>query len=197
MGFSIDLSASDKLTRSSSDEISEKEMISACLNEKSWAQKYLYEKYFPLMMGICLRYSNNQEDAKDICNEAFIKIFRNLQKYKVGTSIEGWMRRIMINTSIDFYRKSIRHRSEDLETVQYKVDDSVDLISSLSAKDILMLIQQLTPSYRAVFNLYAIEGYSHKEVAEQLGITESTSRSNLVKARAKLKELIQILFNEK
>ena len=108
-------------------------MISACLNEKSWAQKYLYEKYFPLMMGICLRYSNNQEDAKDICNEAFIKIFRNLQKYKVGTSIEGWMRRIMINTSIDFYRKSIRHRSEDLETVQYKVDDSVDLISSLSA----------------------------------------------------------------
>ena len=109
------------------------------------------------MMGVCLRYSNNGEDAKDILNEGFIKVFRYLHRYKVGTSLNGWIRRIMINTSIDFYRKSIRHRTEDLEYAVNTKSTNEDAISNYSAKEILALIQKLPPSYRAVFNLYAIE----------------------------------------
>lgn len=173
----------------------EADMIAGCLAEERWAQKQLYEKHYGKMMGICLRYSNNSEDAKDILNEGFIKAFRYLHRYQIGTSLEGWIRRIMINTSIDFYRKAIRHRTEDIEYASSAPATGEDAISSYSAKEILSVIQTLPPSYRAVFNLYAIEGFSHKEVAEQLGISESTSRSNLVKARTKLKALLQDLYN--
>ena len=177
--------------KSSSDEAT---LIAGCLAEERWAQKELYEKNYGKMMGICLRYSNNSEDAKDIINEGFIKVFRYLHRYKVGTSLEGWIRRIMINTSIDFYRKAIRHRTEDIEYAEHTTVSGEDAISSYSAKEILSLIQKLPPSYRAVFNLYAIEGYSHREVAVKLGISESTSRSNLVKARTKLKVLLKNLY---
>ena len=178
----------------SSSTSNEAKLIAGCLAEERWAQKQLYEQHYGKMMGICLRYSNNSEDAKDILNEGFIKVFRYLQRYKVGTSLDGWIRRIMINTSIDFYRKAIRHRTEDIEYASNAKATGEDAISSYSAKEILSVIQTLPPSYRAVFNLYAIEGYSHREVANQLGISESTSRSNLVKARAKLKVLLTKLY---
>lgn len=168
-------------------------LINGCLNEERWAQKELYESFYGRMMGICLRYSNNSEDARDILNEGFVKVFRYLNRYKVGTSLECWIRRIMINTSIDYYRKEMRHRTDDIENAQHKIAEEANAESSFSAKEILAVIQELPPCYRAVFNLYAIEGYSHKEVADALGITESTSRSNLVKARAKLKELLKKL----
>lgn len=174
--------------------VNEASLIAACINEERWAQKELYEKHFGKMMGICLRYSNNGEDAKDILNEGFIKVFRYLNRYQVGTSLSGWIRRIMINTSIDFYRKAIRHRTEDLDYAVNTKSTNEDPVSNCSAKEILSLIQKLPPSYRAVFNLYAIEGYSHREVAEQLGISESTSRSNLVKARIKLKQMLKNLY---
>lgn len=173
----------------------EARLIAGCLAEERWAQKQLYEKHYGKMMGICLRYSNNQEDAKDILNEGFIKVFRYLQRYKVGTSLEGWIRRIMINTSIDYYRKAIRHRTEDLEQAEQSPSIDEDPICKYSAKEILSIIQQLPPSYRMVFNLFAIEGYTHKEIAEQLDISESTSRSNLVKARTKLKALLSGLYD--
>jgi RNA polymerase sigma-70 factor (ECF subfamily) len=150
----------------------------------------LYETHYGRLLGVCLRYSNNSEDARDILNEGFVKVFRFLDRYKIGTSLDGWMRRIMINTSIDFYRKEMRHRSDDLETAQYKISEDTDIVSNYAAQEILKVIQLLPPAYRAVFNLYAVEGYSHKEVADALGITESTSRSNLVKARVKLKEML-------
>jgi RNA polymerase sigma-70 factor (ECF subfamily) len=165
-------------------------LISACLREERWAQKLLYETHYGRLLGVCLRYSNNSEDARDILNEGFVKVFRFLDRYKIGTSLDGWMRRIMINTSIDFYRKEMRHRSDDLETAQYKISEDTDIVSNYAAQEILKVIQLLPPAYRAVFNLYAVEGYSHKEVADALGITESTSRSNLVKARVKLKEML-------
>jgi RNA polymerase sigma factor (sigma-70 family) len=168
-------------------------LIGACLREERWAQKQLYETYYGRLLTVCLRYSNNSEDARDILNEGFVKVFRFLDRYKVGTSLDGWMRRIMINTSIDFYRKEMRHRSDDLEAAEYKISEDTDIASNYAAQEILKAIQLLPPAYRAVFNLYAIEGYSHKEVAEALGITESTSRSNLVKARVKLKEMLNNL----
>jgi len=168
----------------------ERDFISACVNKERWAQRKLYEEHYGKMMGVCLRYSNNREDALDILHDSFIKVFNNISKYQPGTSISAWIRRIMVNTSIDFYRKSIRRRTEDLETAYDLSSGDADAVSQCSEKEILIAIQSLSPAYRTVFNLYVIEGFPHKEIAAQLGITESTSRSNLVKARLKLKTIL-------
>lgn len=194
MAIALNISTTTSTSEDVPAHSEEAQIIMGCLAEERWAQKKLYESHYGKMMGVCLRYSNNGEDAKDILNEGFIKVFRYLHRYKIGTSLEGWIRRIMINTSIDFYRKSIRHRTEDIEYASNTKATGADAISSYSAKEILSVIQTLPPSYRAVFNLYAIEGYSHREVANQLGISESTSRSNLVKARTKLKALLTELY---
>ena len=168
----------------------ERDLIKACVRKEKWAQKLLYEEYYSKMMGVCLRYANNKEDALDILHEGFIKVFKNIAKYQPGTSLTAWIRRIMVNTSIDFYRKSIRRRTEDIQQAFDISSSDADAISQCSEKEILAAVQQLSPAYRAVFNLYVIEGFSHKEIAKQLNITESTSRSNLVKARLKLKGLL-------
>jgi RNA polymerase sigma-70 factor (ECF subfamily) len=194
MAIALNIPTTKHIAKDLQSTTTEATLIAGCLAEERWAQKQLYEQHYGKMMGICLRYSTNSEDAKDILNEGYIKVFRYLQRYKVGTSLEGWIRRIMINTSIDFYRKAIRHRTEDIEYASNTAATGEDAISKYSAKEILSVIQTLPPSYRAVFNLYAIEGYSHREVANQLGISESTSRSNLVKARAKLKVLLTKLY---
>ncbi|MEM8906838.1 MAG: sigma-70 family RNA polymerase sigma factor [Bacteroidota bacterium] len=168
----------------------EQNLITACIKRERWAQKQLYEAHYSKMMGVCLRYSNNREDALDILHEGFIKVFKNISKYQPGTSLAAWIRRIMVNTSIDFYRKSIRRRTEDIEQAYHISSSDEDAVSKCTEKEILAAVQTLSPAYRAVFNLYIIEGYSHKEIAAQLGITESTSRSNLVKARLKLKAIL-------
>jgi len=168
----------------------EKDFISACVNKERWAQKQLYEEHYSKMIGVCLRYSNNREDALDILHDGFLKVFNNISKYQPGTSISAWIRRIMVNTSIDFYRKSIRRRTEDIEKAYDLSGGGADAVSQCSEKEILIAVQTLSPAYRTVFNLYVIEGFPHKEIATQLGITESTSRSNLVKARLKLKNIL-------
>ena len=169
---------------------SEKEFIEACVRNERWAQKRLYEEHYSQMMGVCLRYARNEHDALDILQEGFIKVFRNIAKYQPGTTLAAWIRRIMVNTAIDYYRKNIRRRTEDLDTAYELKSTDADAISQCSEKEILEAVQQLTPAYRVVFNLYVIEGYSHKEIAELMDITESTSRSNLVKSRMKLRAII-------
>ena len=171
-------------------ETTEHNLIKACVRKERWAQKKLYEDHYSKMMGVCLRYSNNKDDALDILHEGFIKVFKNISKYKPGTSLNSWIRRIMVNTSIDFYRKNIRRRTEDLDQAYQVSSPHADAISQVTEKEILAAVQQLSPAYRAVFNLYVIEGYPHKEIARILKITESTSRSNLVKARVKLKAIL-------
>jgi RNA polymerase sigma-70 factor (ECF subfamily) len=166
----------------------EGDLITACMRRERWAQKLLYEEHYPKMMGICLRYAGNQDEAVDILHEGFIKVFKNLHCYEPGTSLHAWIRRIMVNTAIDYYRKMVRRRTEDIEVAEQSVMLEPDVLSQLSEQEILQAIQELSPAYRAVFNLYIIEGYSHKEIADLLQITESTSRSNLVKARLKLQE---------
>ncbi|MEL6923308.1 MAG: RNA polymerase sigma factor [Bacteroidota bacterium] len=168
----------------------EEDFIKACSRKERWAQQKLYEQYYGQMLGVCLRYSNNRDDALDIMHEGFIKVFKNIGKYQPGTSLVSWIRRIMVNTSIDYYRKSIRRRTEDLEQAYQLSSSSPDAISQCTEREILEAIQTLSPAYRAVFNLYVIEGYAHKEIADKLDITESTSRSNLVKARLKLKAIL-------
>ncbi|WP_282777951.1 RNA polymerase sigma factor [Phaeodactylibacter xiamenensis] len=171
-------------------ENNEKGLIQACVRRERWAQKVLYEEYYSRMMGVCLRYATDEEEALDILHEGFIKVFRHVSKYKPGTSLSAWIRRIMVNTAIDYFRKNSRRRTEDMDEAYDISTNDPDAISRCSEQEILEAIQELTPSYRAVFNLYVIEGYAHKEIAELLDITESTSRSNLVKARSKLKEIL-------
>lgn len=170
----------------------ERDFIDACIARERWAQKKLYEENYSLLMGVCLRYSSNQDDAMDILHEGFIKILNHIHKYQPGTSLVAWMRRIIVNTAIDYYRMQSRRRTEDLETAFSIQSNDPDALSQLTVQEIIKCIQQLSPAYRSVFNLYVIEGYSHKEIADLLEITESTSRSNLVKARAKLKDLLAV-----
>lgn len=164
--------------------------LSACMQKERWAQECLYKDFYPIMMPLCQRYATNKEDALDIMHEGFIKVFKHIGKYQMGTSLNAWIKRIMINTAIDFYRKSVRRRTEDLDKAYSVSSSDPNAINFLSAEEIIVCLQDLSPSYRAIFNLYIMEGYSHKEIAEQLKISESTSRSNLVKARGKLKALL-------
>jgi len=174
-------------------EYEEKDFIQACVARERWAQRKLYEDYYGQLMGVCLRYANHQDDALDILHDGYIKVFRHISKYQPGTSLIAWMRRIMVNTAIDYYRKKSRRRTDDLDAAQGVQSYDPDAVSKLGTADILACIQRLSPAYRSVFNLYVIEGYSHKEIADILEITESTSRSNLVKARLKLREMLAVL----
>lgn len=168
----------------------ESELISACTNNERWAQKKLYEDYYTPLMSLALRYAGNYDDALDIFHEGFLKIFKNLQKYHSGTSLISWMRKIIINTAIDFYRKDMKHRVDELDIAKHVSTNTPDAISLLSSEEILHALQQLPHSYRSVFNMFVIEGYSHREISDLMGINESTCRSNLVKARTKLKQIL-------
>ncbi|MEL7122757.1 MAG: sigma-70 family RNA polymerase sigma factor [Bacteroidota bacterium] len=170
--------------------LKEDNLIKACARGERWAQRILYEEFYGKMMSVCLRYANSEEDALDILHEGFIKVFKNIDKYQVGTSLTAWIRRVMVNTSIDYYRKTIRRRTEDITEAFNLSSKEADAVSKCTEKEILSAVQLLTPAYRTVFNLYVMDGYSHKEIADMLEITESTSRSNLVKARNKLKQIL-------
>jgi RNA polymerase sigma factor (sigma-70 family) len=182
-------------------EYQERDLIQACVARERWAQQKLYEEFYGKMMGVCLRYANSDDDALDILHEGFIKVFKHIASYQPGTALSAWIRRIMVNTAIDYYRKNTRRRTDDLETAYDLSSDDADAIRQCSEQDILQAITLLTPAYRTVFNLYVIEGFSHREISEQLDITESTSRSNLVKARLKLQAILTsknaIVENEK
>jgi RNA polymerase sigma factor (sigma-70 family) len=172
------------------------ELVNGCRRGDSIAQRKLYEYFYGTMMGVCMRYVESVDDASAILNEGFLKVFTKIDTFdsKVG-NLEGWIRRIMVNTAIDHYRKMVREaRTVELQNATY---NSVQAMApdTLEAEAIMKLVQQLPPAYRTVFNLYAIEGYNHKEIAEQLGITEGTSKSNLFKARAKLQTALETLKN--
>ncbi len=188
MGKSFDISLS-------ANQI-EADFIRAVIAKEKWAQQKLYEDHYRKMMGICLRYANNEDDARDILHDGFIKVFNNIKKYKPGTSLSSWISRVMVNTAIDRYRKNVRRRTEDIDKAYNLSIKEADAISQFSAKEILKAIQQLSPAYKTVFNLFVIEGYPHKDISEKMGITESTSRSNLVKARNKLKEILSARLRE-
>lgn len=168
----------------------EREFINALTRNDRVAQQELYIAHYSKMMGVCLRYATGEAEAVDILHDGFLKVFKNIGQYQIGTSLSAWIRRIMVNTAIDNYRKNVRNRTEEIDTAFELPSIGADAISQCTEKEILLAIQKLSPSYKTVFNLYAIEGYPHKEIAELLGITDSTSRSNLVKARMKLKEIL-------
>lgn len=166
----------------------ETEWIEACKSQDSLAQKHLYEHYSAKMYALCCRYIPSKMEAEDVLITAFTKLFERIDQFKGEGSFEGWIRRIMVNESLTYLR---RNKNMYLETEIEAVDrepDFAKLENSLEAEDLMKLINQLPTGYRMVFNLYAIDGYSHKEIAEQLGISENTSKSQLSRARALLQK---------
>lgn len=162
-----------------------KKIIKGCLAGDRRDQELLYRRHAAKLYAVCLQYSGNDEEARDILQEGFIKIFENLRNYKHEGSFEGWMRRIVVNTALEKFRS--RHnlfRVDDIDTItEPEAEPDNEDYSGLEAVDLLYIIRELPPKYRMVFNLYAIEGYSHKEIGQMLSISEGTSKSNLSRAR--------------
>src|SRR5262245_1954620 len=162
-------------------------------------QEELYHRFSPKMYAVCLRYANNAEDAQDLLQEGFIKVYRNLHRFRAEGSFEGWMRRVFVNTSIEHFRKKSAKLSMVSEKEENTIEDAdISALESLAAQDIINIVQELSPGYRTVFNLYVIEGYSHKEIGEMLDISEGTSKSQLARAKAVLqKKVSQYLSDTK
>ena len=170
--------------------MTEAEIIKGCIDNDRLAQKQLYERFYASMMGVCLRYASHKEQATEILNMGFFKVFKSIKTFaEKGSHLEAWVYRIMVNTAIDYLRAEMRHRHDDIDFVK-PVEDTHDIIANIQAEQILTMVNQLPPSYRAVFNLYVVEGFNHAEVGERLGISEGTSKSNLAKARMKLQDMI-------
>lgn len=152
--------------------------------------------YYGYAMSISLPYTNNEDEAMEVVNDGFLKVFKNMRHYVKGRSFKGWFRKILINTAIDNFRSNKNHYHH-LDAADLTISDfNNDIIDTMSENEILNLVQGLSPSYKMVFNLYALEGYKHSEIAEKLNISIGTSKSNLAKARNKLKKAIQTLNAE-
>lgn len=177
--------------------MSEEEMIKGCLKNNPLAQRTLYNKLGPKMMGVCLRYMMNMEEAQDVLQDGFVKVFEKLGAYSGTGSFEGWVRRIFVNTALDAIRKNknLKYQTQ-IDDVAFALKSNEYIFESLVAEDLMKVLQQLPLGYKTVFNLYAIEGYSHKEIAEKMNVTVSTSKSQFSRAKAMLRELITELDNE-
>lgn len=172
--------------------INEEQIVFRCLEKDPLAQKHLFEYYSKRMMGVSLRYSKDIEEAQDILQMGFVKIFEKLETYSHEGSLEGWIRRIIVNTALDSIRKNKKLLDNvSIENVDYQLSNNDETaLEALSAQDLLRVIQKMPLGFKTVFNMYVIEGYSHKEIAEALGITVSTSKSQFSRARAYLKKIL-------
>jgi RNA polymerase sigma-70 factor (ECF subfamily) len=164
----------------------DKELIAGCLKNDATCQKRLYNLYAPKMYTVCLRYAHNQDEAKDFLQDGFIRVFRALESFRFSGSFEGWMRRIFVNTALEELRKKGRLSTYDNIENKEIADHGNRALNSLQMTDILKEIQKLPDGYRTVFNLYVLDGYQHNEIAKMLGISESTSKTQLRKARLSL-----------
>jgi RNA polymerase sigma factor (sigma-70 family) len=173
-------------------------IIQGCVKADRESQKTFYKMYYGFSMAICMRYCNAKDDAMEVVNDGFMKIYRELHNFKPAyenfeTSLKGWMRSIMVNTAIDHFRKNNKNhflveiKDDHLETI----DVQETSINKLSYKEIMEIVQRLSPAYRTVFNLYVIDGYKHEEIAEQLNIAVGTSKSNLAKAKMNIQKMLK------
>jgi RNA polymerase sigma factor (sigma-70 family) len=170
----------------------DEDFIERCLNNDPKSQGELYKRFAPKMFGICLRYTRNRMEAEDILQEGFIKVFRYLKDYRNDGSLEGWVRRTMVNTAINFYNKKAKYQKDiSLDKTEPINHDEESAIDKMSAKELLEYIQELPDGYKMVFNLSIIEGYTHKEIGEMLNISENTSKSQLSRARGVLQSKLK------
>ncbi|MCU0370469.1 MAG: sigma-70 family RNA polymerase sigma factor [Bacteroidales bacterium] len=167
----------------------DKELIERCLENDPRAQEFLYKRFSRRMYGVCLRFARNTLEADDILQEGFIKVYTFLKDFRQDGSLEGWIRRTIINTAINYYNSKQKEWNEtSIDKAESYQSTSDDILEKISTSDLLKLIQELPEGYRMVFNLYIIEGYNHHEIAEMLHISENTSKSQLSRARTALQE---------
>jgi RNA polymerase sigma-70 factor (ECF subfamily) len=168
----------------------EEAIIEGCKREEPAFQELLYKKYASRMMAVCSRYAKTRFEAEDVFHEAFVKVFKNIQTYQSG-SFEGWMKRIFVNTAINNFRKNQKHYGHDEFGEVHDFSSEPDtVISGISTQELLQMVNQLPEGYRLVFNMFVVEGYTHKEIGELLGIAEGTSKSQLAKAKQMLKKIL-------
>ncbi len=177
--------------------IDEVELVEGCLKQDRRFQELLYKRFSAKMYGVCLSYCKDADDAKDVLQEGFIKIFTHISHYSKKAPLEVWIRRIMVNTAIDSYRKQIR-----LVSVNFRIEESdiepieAHVLSKIDTRDLMQMVEKLPHGCKMVFNLFALEGYSHKEIAESLNISEGTSKSQFARARKLLQEKLAFLHEE-
>ena len=174
------------------DYSSEAGLIQLSIGGDRTAQKLIFDRLAPKMMAVCLRYTGDRESAEDVLQDGFVTLFSKLESYTGEGSFEGWARKIFVNTALmSLRRKDALRDSGDLETVTGRASEAASQLQTIGYKELMSLVAELPPMYRTAFNLFAIEGYSHREIAEALGITEVTSRSHVQRARAYLQERIK------
>lgn len=170
-------------------------IIQGCIDGDRRAQQKLYEHFYGKMMVVCLRYSKDEDEALDMFQEAFIKVFNSLQKFGKQGSFEGWVRRIMVNTCIDHIRKNKRNNmmvelDDKHGSIELDEEEDAGILEHVNFQDLLGMVQHLSPAYKSVFNMYILDGFTHQEIADSLGISVGTSKSNLAKAKGNLKKML-------
>lgn len=166
------------------------EILKGCMSRKRMSQKQLYEIYYPYSMSIAIRYIQDQQIAELAVNDSFMKVFNNIKKFDLNKSFKPWLRQIIVNTSIDHLKKKNKYKMNTNISEAEKISSREHILSSIAYEELLLLVHKLSDAYRTVFNMYVIDGFKHEEIANKLGITVGTSKSNLNKARTKLKVLI-------
>lgn len=173
-------------------------LIEGCVKGNRDSQRRVYEQYAPKMMSVCLRFMKNREEAEDVLQEGFVKVFRKVNTYSGSGSFEGWMRTIFVNTAL----RKLENRKRDIDQVHldnevhHSASVEAEMMHALEYKELLKLVNSMPDGYRIVFNMYAIEGYTHREIAEKLQISEGTSKSQLARARAYLKKRVIALYQD-
>jgi RNA polymerase sigma factor (sigma-70 family) len=166
------------------------QLIRGCVKQDRKCQKMLYKAFYGFSMGICLRYANNRDEAAEVMNQGFYKVYTHIERFDMTRPFKAWLGRIMMNVSIDYYRANLKMAyTDDLDKAEHLTDGEL-VDRNLNYEDLLRMVQQLPQAYRTVFNLFAIDGYSHEEIGDMLNISPGTSKSNLHKARQKLKTMI-------
>lgn len=182
--------------------MTDSELINGCARHDRACQKKLYERFYGKMMAVCMRYAKNKAEAKDMLQEGFIKVFTKLKSYQANGSLEGWVRRIIVNTAVDTLRSNKQEytivntvKAGQAEFSEANLEDNA-IVENINREAIIKAVQELTPAYRTVFNLYVVDGYTHKEISEILNISEGTSKSNLSKAKFNLRKNLSHLIHE-
>ena len=184
------------MTPESNQNIPESDLITGCIEGNRRMQEILYSRFSAKMYGVCLRYASNAAEAEDILQEGFIKIFKKIDTFRSEGSFEVWVRRIFVNTAIEHFR-----RRKYLTPVTEKEENTIEgkyisVLDELAEQDILNLVQELSPGYRTVFNMYVVEGYTHKEIGDILGISEGTSKSQLSRAKVILQDMVRTYIDK-
>lgn len=174
--------------------INEQDLVRACQRNDRKAQTAFYNMYKGKLMGVCRRYARSKEEAEDIYQEAFVKIFNNIKSLEKPEAVGAWVRKTVIHTAINYYHANLKfQQNTDYETVVLSNDDYPNILATLSSEDLLALIHQLPDGYRMVFNLYVVDGYNHNEIGQMLGISENTSKSQLSRAKELLRKQLKKL----